>query len=316
MRNPYDILEVKKGASQAEVKKAYRKLAKTWHPDHNADNPKAKEKFAEINAAYEIVGDEKKRAQFDNGEIDAEGKPRYQGFEGFGGRSSGSSGFENFNYSGGNPFGGGGNPFGGGRGGGSTDDILSSLFGGAFRSGGGGGRQYRPQPQRGSDVKATLTVTLEDIAAEEKKRIKLPGGRGVDVQLPKGVTDGQVIRLRGLGEEVPGGEAGDALLTIRIAAHPKFSVEGSNLRLQLPVEIEDALLGGTIRIPTLTGAVEMKIPAHTDSGRTFRLKGKGLPGKTGHGDLLATVEIHLPETVGEDLMDYARKRRETKAEVK
>lgn len=299
MRNPYDILGVPKDASQTEVKKAYRKAAKIWHPDTNKDK-KAKEKFAEINAAYEIVGDEKKRAQFDGGEIDAEGKPRFQGFEGFGGgrgAPGGQSGFENFSFS---P---GGNPFGGG-----TDDIFSSLFGNA--------RRGRPRPMRGSDLNASMTVTLEDVASGEKKRIRLPNGRGIDVQLPKGVTDGQVIRLRGLGEEVPGGEPGDALLTVKIAIHPKFTVEGDNLRLQLPVEIEDAVLGGPVRIPTLTGTVEMKIPPHTNSGRTFRLKGKGLPGKQGHGDLLATVEIHLPRGSDDALTEYANKRREAKAETR
>ncbi|MEN3930271.1 J domain-containing protein [Microvirga sp. W0021] len=304
MRNPYDILGIKKGADQSEVKKAYRKLAKTWHPDHNADDPKAKEKFSEVNAAYEILGDEKKRGQFDRGEIDAEGKPRFQGFEGFGGGpgagAGGPSGFENFSFSGGgNPFGGGGNPFGG------ADDILSSLFG-------GGRRSSRQRATRGADISATMTVTLEDIASQEKKRIRLPNGRSIDVLLPKGVTDGQIIRLKGLGDEGMGGPAGDALLTVKIANHPNFTVDGSNLRLQLAVDLTDAILGGVVRIPTLTGAVEMKIPPHTDSGKTFRLKGKGLPAKVGNGDLLATVEIHLPSGTDEALVEYARKKRQEK----
>ncbi len=295
MRNPYEILGVQKDASQTDVKKAYRKAAKVWHPDTNKDS-KAKEKFAEINAAYEILGEEKKRAQFDAGEIDAEGKPRFQGFGGNRGGGGGGSGFEQFNFTGGNPFGGG-------------DDFFSSLFGS------GSGRRTRRQT-RGADVNAVMTVTLEDVAADEKKRIRLPNGRSIDVLLPRGVADGQVIRLRGLGDEGMGGEPGDALLTVKIAQHAKFTVEGDNLRLQLPVEIEDAVLGGPVRIPTLTGAVEMKIPAHTNSGRTFRLKGKGLPGKTGHGDLLATVEIRLPEKLDDALTDYAHKRRDAKAMVK
>jgi len=311
MRNPYDVLGLKKGASHAEVKKAYRKLAKTYHPDHNTNDPKAKEKFSEVNSAYEILGDEKKRAQFDSGEIDAEGKPRFQGFEGFGGRGgpqSQSGGFENFSFSGGNPFGSrGGNTSGMG-----SDDILSQIFDSAFQTGPG---RRRAQPMRGDDIKATITITLEDVAAQAKKRITLPTGRGVDVVVPKGVSDGQVIRLRGLGEDIPGVEPGDVLLTIRFAPHPRFTVEGSDLRLQLPVEIEDAVLGGPVRIPTLTGAVEMKIPPKTNSGRTFRLKGKGLPGKSGAGDLLATVEIKLPDKMDETLMEYARKRRDAKADA-
>ena len=126
--------------------------------------------------------------------------------------------------------------------------------------------------------------------------------------IPKGVADGQVIRLRGLGQGAPGIDPGDALLTITFAPHERFTIEGSDLRLRLPVEIEEAVLGGSVRVPTLTGAVEMKIPPMTNSGRTFRLRGKGLPTKTGHGDLLVTTEIRLPEVVDEDLMDYARRR--------
>ena len=193
-----------------------------------------------------------------------------------------------------------------------SDDILSQIFGSAFQTGPG---RRRAQPMRGDDIKATITITLEDVAAQAKKRITLPTGRGVDVVVPKGVSDGQVIRLRGLGEDIPGVEPGDVLLTIRFAPHPRFTVEGSDLRLQLPVEIEDAVLGGPVRIPTLTGAVEMKIPPKTNSGRTFRLKGKGLPGKSGAGDLLATVEIKLPDKMDETLMEYARKRRDAKADA-
>lgn len=315
MRNPYDILGVPRTASEADIKKAFRKLAKTYHPDRNANDPKAKDKFAEVNAAYEILGDAQKRAQFDRGEIDAEGKPRFQGFEGFGaGRGGGARGedFAGFNFG----FSGGG-PFGGRRrapGGDAEDDIFSQLFGEAFRSASEGGRRTRARaPQKGEDVKATLTVTLEEAANEAKKRIRLPTGRDVDVVIPKGVADGQVIRLRGLGQGAPGVEPGDALLTIRIAPHERFTPEGSNLRLRLPIEIEEAVLGGTIRVPTLTGAVEMAIPPLTNSGRTLRLRGKGLPGKNGNGDLLVTVEIKLPEVVDEDLMEYARKRRSAKA---
>ncbi|AWM89034.1 DnaJ C-terminal domain-containing protein [Microvirga sp. 17 mud 1-3] len=318
MRNPYDILGVPRTASEAEIKKAFRKLAKTYHPDRNKDDPKAKDKFAEVNSAYEILGDAQKRGQFDRGEIDAEGKPRFQGFEGFGaGRGGGARGEDvsGFNFG----FSGGGGPFGGGRrraAGDAEDDIFSQLFGEAFRSAAEGGARRgraKPQQQKGEDVNATLTVTLEEVAGEAKKRLRLPTGRDVDVVIPKGVADGQVIRLRGLGQGAPGVDPGDALLTIRIAPHERFTPEGSNLRLRLPIEIEEAVLGGTIRVPTLTGAVEMAIPPLTNSGRTFRLRGKGLPGKSGAGDLLATVEIKLPEIVDEDLMDYARKRRSAKA---
>jgi DnaJ-class molecular chaperone len=309
MRNPYDILGVSRNAGEAEIKKAFRKLAKQYHPDSNATDPKAKDKFAEVNQAYEILGDAGKRAQFDRGEIDGEGKPRFTGFGGGGGRGDEAEGF---------PFGfgrGGAGPFGRGAGaggpGGPGDDIFSHLFGEAFRAGAGGARRQQ-RAQKGEDVAATLTVTLEDIAGEAKKRVRLPTGRDVEVVLPRGVIDGQTIRLRGQGEGLPGTEPGDALLTIKIAPHERFTAEGSNLRLRLPVELEDAILGGKIRVPTLTGTVEMGIPPMTSSGRTFRLKSKGLPGKAGPGDLLVTTEVKLPEVADEALMEFAQKRRSAK----
>jgi DnaJ-class molecular chaperone len=310
MRDPYTILGVGKSADEAEIKKAFRKRAKALHPDRNTTDPKSQDKFAELNGAYEILGDASKRAQFDRGEIDADGKPRFQGFEGFGGGHGGAregGGFESFSFG----FGGGG-PFAGrpGRAAGDAaggDDIFSHLFGEAMR----GGRQRRPA--KGEDVTSTLTVTVEDIASEAKKRIALPTGREVEVMIPRGVADGQIVRLRGLGQPGSGGsEAGDALLTIRIAPHERFAVEGTDVRLRQPVELEDAILGAKIRVQTPTGAVDLNIPAQTNSGRTLRLRGKGLPGKSGPGDLLVTLEIKLPEVIDEDLLDYARKRRKTR----
>ena len=311
MRDPYDILGVPRSASEADIKKAFRKLAKQHHPDRNASDPKAKDRLAEVNAAYEVLGDPDKRKQFDRGEIDAEGKPRYQGFEGFsGGRTNPrETDFESFSFG----FGSGGpspGRQGAPRGAGGGDDIFSHIFGEAFRS---AERPRRARPSKGEDVSATLTVTLEEIASDAKKRLALPTGRDVDVVLPKGVTDGQVIRLRGLGHETALGEAGDALLTIRIAPHELFTAEGANLRLRLPVELEDAILGTRLRVPTLRGAVEMTIPPMTSSGRIFRLRGKGLPAKEGMGDLLVTTEIKLPEQADENLLDYARKRRAVRA---
>jgi DnaJ-class molecular chaperone len=302
MRDPYDILGVPRSASEADIKKAYRKLAKSYHPDRNANDPKAKDKFAEASAAYEILSDAAKRAQFDRGEIDGEGKPRFQGFEGFGGGGAGAGreGFENFSFGAGSPFGRRRSARGAGE-----EDIFSHLFGEAFRTAERGGRS---RAAKGADVPAALTVTLADIAEEAKKRIMLPTGREVEVTIPKGVADGQTIRLRGLGESGPGG-SGDALLTIRIAPHELFTVEGNNIRVRQPVEIEDAILGAKVRVPTLSGAVDMSIPPMTSSGRTFRLRGKGLPGKNGTGDLLVTTEIRLPDQPDEALVDYARKRR-------
>jgi DnaJ-class molecular chaperone len=309
MRDPYDILGVPRTATEADVKKAYRKLAKAHHPDRNANDPKAKDKFAEITSANEILGDAEKRAKFDRGEIDAEGKPRFQGFEGFTGRRGGGKQAHGFEFE--FPFGAkGARGAPGGGAGGGPEDIFSHLFGEGFRS----AERGQPRSARGEDLAAELTVTLEDVAQEAKKRITLPTGRDVDVVVPKGVSDGQTIRLRGLGRGGwNGGDAGDLLLTIRIAPHDRFAVEGVNLRVRQPVDLEDAILGATIRVPTLTGSVDMKIPPMTSSGRTFRLRGKGLPAKGATGDLLVTTEIRLPEDADEALLDYARSRRAARA---
>ncbi|MGY2050067.1 DnaJ C-terminal domain-containing protein [Methylobacterium sp. JK268] len=311
MRNPYDVLGVSRTADEAEIKKAFRKLAKVHHPDRNKNDAKAQDRFAEVNQAYEILGDAKKRAEFDRGAIDAEGKPRFQGFEGFGGGGGPRGGFSGFDFESMARARGGAAP---GGGAGFGEDIFSHLFGEAFRSAGAAGGA-RTTAQKGDDVAAELTVSLDQVASEAKLRLALPSGREVDVVVPKGVTDGQVIRLRGLGHPGRGGgDAGDALLTIRIAADPRFQIEGADLRTSVEVPLEDAVLGGPVRIQTLTGAVEMKIPPMTSSGRTFRLRGKGLPRKDGtRGDLLANVAVVLPETADEALLDYARKRRSARA---
>lgn len=325
MRDPYDILGVSRSASEAEIKSDFRKLAKKWHPDQNKD-AKAASRFAEINSAYELLGDAEKRGQFDRGEIDAEGKPRFAGFGAGGGRRY--EGFEGFDFDPAAAARGRGGAWrsGPGAGGGGAEDIFSQLFGDAFRQAGRGPNPFQQAGQggarsgaagrgagKGADVNASLTVTLEDIAAGAKKRILLPNDREVEVNLPKGVSDGQIIRLRGLGGENPIGEPGDVLLRIDIAPHEKFTVEGDNLRHRLPVSLEDAILGATLRVPTLTGAVEMKIPPMSSSGRTFRMRGKGLPGKKQTGDLLVTLEIRLPEDADEALTEFARRRRAANA---
>ena len=297
MRDPYTVLGVARGASEPEIKKAFRKLAKQYHPDRNSGDARAKEKFGEANTAYEILGDTAKRAQFDRGEIDGEGKPKYQGFEG-GGPGGGREGFEGFSFG----FGGGGRSARNAQGGG-PEDIFAHLFGDGLRGG-------RSRALKGEDLAATLTVTIEDIATEAKQRITLPGGREVEVTIPPGVVDGQTIRLRGLGRSgANGGEAGDVLLTVRIAPQERYIVEGSDLRIRAPIDLEDAVLGGSVRIPTPTGPVDMNVPPMTSSGRTFRLRGKGLPAKGGRGDLMVTTEIRLPEEADEVLRDYAAARR-------
>lgn len=312
MRSPYEILGVPRTATEADIKKAFRQLAKKWHPDHNTGDPKAKDRFAELNSAYEILGDTDKRAKFDRGEIDAEGKPRASGFEGFGGRPGGGGGFEGFRYSAGT-----GNPFGtrrsssSGSSGIDSDDIFSELFNEAVRAGArSGGRSHTRERPRGQDVEADLTVTLEQIAAGGKCRVSLPTGREVEVTLPTGINKDQTIRLRGLGDPSPfGGDPGDALLTVHIAPHPQFTVEGQTLRTHVPVQLADAVLGASIRVPTLNGAVNMTIPPLSSGGKGFRLRGKGLPGKDGAGDLIVNLDILLPEKPDPELEALMRKRR-------
>jgi DnaJ-class molecular chaperone len=293
MRDPYEVLGVPRGASAAAIKSAYRKLAKKHHPDSNKNDPKAAARFSEINSANEIVGDEDKRKQFDRGEIDAEGKPRFQGFPGGDprGRAGGAGGFESHSFrTGGGP---------GGAGGAGFEDILNSMFGGTARGGRpGGGRTF--EFNTGGigldlDLNVAMTVSLEESVKGGEKRVRLPTGKELNVRIPAGVTAGQQIRLKGQGETAPGHPPGDLLITVSIAPHPFFKVDGSDLRIDLPITLYEAVLGGKVRVPTLGSAVELSIPKNTSSGRTFRLKGKGMPKAGGTGDLFVSTRIILPD---------------------
>jgi DnaJ-class molecular chaperone len=300
MRDPYEVLGVSQTASEAEIKTAYRKLAKKLHPDANKHDPKAAARFAELNAAYEIAGDEDKRKAFDRGEIDAEGKPRFQGFEGFGARQGGRRGpgaahFENFSFG----------PDGFQRSTGTTgsagsgfEDVLRNMFTGAR------GRHFEADdfaaPPTGQDLHASLTITLPEAAKGTKARVHLATGKDIEVKIPAGIANGQQIRLKGQGWPSTTGRSGDALITVNVAPHPLFKPDGADLRIDVPLTLYEAVLGGKVRVPTLDGAVELAIPACTNSGRTFRLKGKGLKTKSGSGDLLASVRISLPDAVDDE----------------
>ena len=292
MRDPYEVLGVPRGANAAAIKSAYRKLAKKHHPDNNKNDPKSAARFSEINSANEIIGDEDKRKQFDRGEIDADGKPRFQGFPGGDPRARGASpggGFESHTFRT------------GGVGGGGFEDILNSMFGGAAARGARPGASHTFEFDPGGialdlDLSVAMTVSLEEAVKGGEKRVRLPTGKELNVKIPAGVTAGQQIRLKGQGESAPGRPPGDLLITVSIAPHPFFKVDGSDLRVDLPITLYEAVLGGKVRVPTLGGAVELSIPKNTSSGRTFRLKGKGLPKAAGSaGDLFVTTRIMLPD---------------------
>ncbi|HWA30667.1 MAG TPA: J domain-containing protein [Rhizomicrobium sp.] len=309
MADPYKVLGVSKTASEAEIKKAFRNLAKKYHPD-TAKGDDAKKKFQEISNAYDIVGEKEKRAKFDRGEIDENGNPR--GFDpgmGGGGFRGGPWGNAGAGAQGGARefhFGFGGDEH--GAQGFSAEDIFSDLLGGL------GGRRARNQPRKGESYEFAITVGFEDAARGATRRIVLPDGRDLDVKIPAGLKDGQQIRLRGQG--APGannGPAGDVLLTVTVAPHPYYTRDGDNLRMELPITLKEAVLGGKVPVPTLTGTVEMNVPPGSNTGTTLRLKGKGIPGRGSAsggepaGDLYVKLVVTLPDKPDDDLKAFAAK---------
>lgn len=285
MANPYETLGVAKDASQKEIQSAYRKLAKKLHPDLNPGDRAAEERFKAASAAYAILGDEEKRGKFDRGEIDetgAEQAPRsyyreYSPSQNAGGRYHNSSGFADF---------------------GDSDDIFSSFFSGARAKGSG--------PSRGEDLQYKLEISLRDAVNGGTRTISLPEGGALDLKIPAGVRDGQVLRLRGKG--APGynnGPDGDALIEIQILPDKQFTLDGDNVRLEVPISIREAVLGGKIEVSTLTGMVAVSVPANSSTGKTLRLKGKGLPNRHGgHGDQLVSLKIVLPTAPDEQLRAF------------
>jgi len=280
--DPYKVLGVDKAASDDDIRRAFRKLAKELHPDVNTSDAAAAERFKRVSAAYEILGSAEKRRKYDNGEIDASGEPR-RGFE----RTYSASGTPGGQrtYSEGGEFG-----FG---------DIFSDLFGSRAGRAPGAGFSLR-----GQDIRYTLEVDFLEAVAGARKRVTLPEGGTLDLTVPEGVADGQVLRLKGKGAPgLRGGESGDALVEIKVRAHPHFKRQGDDIQLEVPITIDEAVLGSKIEVPTVSGRVALQIPKGTSSGRIFRLKGKGvrnLAGRTA-GDQLVTVRIVLPETIDDSL---------------
>jgi DnaJ-class molecular chaperone len=290
----YQRLGVQRGASEAEIKKAYRSLAKQLHPDRNKDNPNAAKRFGEVTAAYDVLSDKDKRAQYDRGEIDEDGNPKMPfGSSGFGGGQGGSrsgGGFDGF------------------QGGFAEAGDLSDLFEGLFGGGGGrrgGGFRQRAAP-KGADIAYRLTVPFVDAVTQKPQRITLADGKTIDLKLPDGVEEGTKIRLAGKGEQGPGG-AGDGLVTISISAHPFYRRDGKNIRLDLPVTLKEAVLGAKVKVPTPEGPVMLTIPKGSTSGKVLRLKGRGFSDKGGkRGDQLVALEVDLPSDDAE-LQSFAEK---------
>jgi DnaJ-class molecular chaperone len=286
----YSQLGVAKGASEADIKKAYRKLAKELHPDRNKGNPAASDRFSKVTQAYDILTDKDKRARYDRGEIDDDGNPRAPfGFGGGGGPRPGPGGFGRTpppDFSGGEEI--------------DLSDLFDGLFGnsGQRRASGGfsgfGRGRAAPPPQKGADVAYRLPVAFEDAATLKEQRVTLADGKTVSIKLPPAVAEGTKIRLAGRGQPGPGGN-GDAIVTISIKPHRYFTRDGDNIRLDLPIALDEAVLGAKVKVPTVDGPVMLSVPAGTSSGKVLRLKGKGFTGKGGQrGDQLVTLLVDVP----------------------
>ena len=300
MKDPYEVLGVAKGASEAEIKKAFRTLAKKHHPDKHAGDASAQKRFQEISGAYDILGDKDKRAQFDTGAIGPDGNPK-----GFDPRQGG--------FRQGNPFGGGGGGAGPGDfhfsfddapgGAAGFEDIFADLMGGRRR--GRGGPQGGARAAKGEDFAASVTVSFDESAIGGTRRVVLQNGEQIDVKIPAGVKDGQTIRVKGRGGAGRGGGPnGDILLTVSVSAHPWKTRDGNDIRMDLPVTLKEAVLGGKVPVPTLTGTVSLSVPPNSNTGTVLRLKAKGIAAKDAPGDLYVRLVISAPDKPDESLKTF------------
>ncbi|PUZ20959.1 curved DNA-binding protein [Chitinophaga costaii] len=289
VKDYYKILGIEKSATEDEIKKAYRKMAKKYHPDKNPGNKEAEEKFKEANEAYEVLSDAEKRKKYDQFGSDWQhyeqkgGRPEDFDWSNFGGGAYGG-GTHNYN------FGGGGDEEGG-----QFSDFFETLFGQRF--GGGGRRTQQRGPQKGRNLNATMDVSLEDAYKGGSRQVEVNGSR-LNIKLKPGLHDGQVIRLKGKGQDSPnGGEAGDLLITIQLTPDPRFELRGQDIHTEAAVDLYVAVLGGKSQVALPGGAISMTIPEGTDSGKIFRLKGKGMPDyhhPNQVGDLYIKVMVHIP----------------------
>jgi DnaJ-class molecular chaperone len=282
MDDPYETLGVKRDASANEIRSAYRKLAKLHHPDLNPDKAEAEERFKAVSAAYGLLSDAEQRGRFDRGEIDASGaerQPERTFYRDFGDAPGGGK------YSSHTQF---------------DPDDLASIFGQAFGRRGGPGAEFNAQ---GADAHYALSVSFLDAALGAKRRLTLPDGQTLDVNIPAGLQHGQILRLSGKG--MPGfgkGGPGDALIEVSVALHPFFRREGNDVHLELPVTLKEAVLGGKVETPTIKGPVQLSVPAHSTSGTRLRLKGRGIKG----GDQYVTLKVALPTDEEIDLESFLK----------
>lgn len=301
MKDPYSILGVSRSASEKDIKSAYRKLARQYHPDMHPGDKAAEEKFKEVSGAYDLLSDQEKRRKFDSGVIDANGEPTFRGAyrrPGAGaGAGAGAGSFQDIFREFQNRQGGGG------------ADFFSNMFnnfGAGAGAGAGAGGPRGPKPEKGAAVNFWLEVDFVEAALGTKREVKLPTGRTVNVTIPPGTEDGQSLRLKNQG--MPGlhnGPAGDAMIEIHIKPDPIFSAKGKDVHVELAITVPEAVLGAKIEVPTIDGAVALNIPAGSNSGSTLRLRGKGIPDKDDkRGDQYVKIKVMLPEKIDPDFKKF------------